>query len=267
MVRQGNSTKRGHGFAAKVVGVLCLSLVLAVGLGFGVASAHGGASLDVDTFGLEEQSSSQQASVSDLAQAGDLAGGTSDAAASSTLWSKASSRDISQGIADIEAEEEAARLAAEAVKIEAAEEARAEQIAAGASEALAELSEVDWTVGEEAFVEEWGSRIDAYLAGSALEGYGETFAQAAWEYGVDPRWSPAISNTESSKGANCFKSHNAWGWMSNTTWSTWEEAIYAHVAGLAEGYGYTISLSAASKYCPPTYTDWFDKTLTQMKCI
>ena len=104
-------------------------------------------------------------------------------------------------------------------------------------------------------------------AGSPLSGYGATFAEAAWENGVDPRFSPAISNTESTKGLNCFRSHNAWGWMGNTSWGSWNESINAHVQGLAKGYGYTISLANANKYCPPTYEDWYAKTLAQMQLI
>ena len=128
------------------------------------------------------------------------------------------------------------------------------------------LPAVDWTVGREAFIEEWTIRIDAYLAGSPLEGYGYVFAEAAWDNGVDPRWSPAISNTESCKGEVCFRSYNAWGWGS-ASWSDWETAIRDHVAGLAAGYGYSITLDAAATYCPPTYVDWYNKTLEQMALI
>ena len=39
------------------------------------------------------------------------------------------------------------------------------------------------------------------------------------------------------------------------------------VQGLAKGYGYTISLANANKYCPPTYEDWYAKTLAQMELI
>lgn len=124
----------------------------------------------------------------------------------------------------------------------------------------------DWTSDQSAFVSEWAARIDAYLAGSPLAGQGQTFALAAWTYGVDPRWSPAISFTESSKGAACFAEHNAWGWGSES-WSTWEEAINDHVRGLARGYGYTISIEAAQKYCPPNWQAWYDRTLEQMNLI
>ena len=124
----------------------------------------------------------------------------------------------------------------------------------------------DWSSDKETFVSQWAGRIDAYLAGSPLAGQGATFASAAWDYGVDPRWSPAISNTESSKGLYCFQSHNAWGWGSYS-WSSWEEAIDAHVRGLARGYGYTISVEAAKKYCPPNWEHWYNATLAQMNMI
>ena len=135
----------------------------------------------------------------------------------------------------------------------------------GAS-ALAGLSPVDWSVSKEQFVTTWTNRINSYLSGTELAGYGETFAQAAWEYGIDPRWSPAISNTESTNGAHCFLPHNAWGW-GQSSWATWDQAIWAHVAGLAAHYGYSITYSFAYKYCPPNYNNWFYNTLGQMKRI
>lgn len=124
---------------------------------------------------------------------------------------------------------------------------------------------IDWSSDKVAFVNEWSVRIDRYLAGSPLAGQGRTFAEAAWNNGVDPRWSPAISLTESSKGRNCAYSYNAWGWGS-VSWSSWEEAINAHVRGLARGYGYTISIQAAQKYCS-NWQHWYDVTLAQMNMI
>lgn len=115
-------------------------------------------------------------------------------------------------------------------------------------------------------VDAWAARIDAYLEGSPLAGQGRNFAEAALRYGVDPRWSPAISCIESSKGAACFRPHNAWGW-GNSSWGSWAEAIDAHVAGLARGYGYTISLAAAKKYCPPTYRLWYSSVSSEMNRI
>lgn len=124
----------------------------------------------------------------------------------------------------------------------------------------------DWSDDESAFIASWAPRIDAYLAGSPLAGQGATFAAAAWEYGVDPRWSPAISCVESSKGAYCFLPHNAWGWGS-VSWDSWEEAIYGHVRGLARGYGYTVSPEAAAKYCPPNADFWYSRCLEEMAKI
>lgn len=118
----------------------------------------------------------------------------------------------------------------------------------------------------DAFVNKWAPRIDAYLGGSPLGGHGRTFAEAAWDYNVDPRWSPAISCIESSKGAVCFRSHNAWGWGS-ASWGDWDTAIRSHVAGLAAGYGYTITPSAAQRYCPPTWQAWYSSVLAEMNCI
>ena len=179
-------------------------------------------------------------------------------------------RDMSAGYEEIAQEEEAARLAAEeaaaaaeAKAIQRADDARAKYLNTFGS---LPAGDVDFSVGREAFIDEWGTRIDAYLAGTNLAGYGETFATAAWEYGVDPRWSPAISNTESGNGANCFLPHNAWGWGSSS-WSNWIDAIYAHVRGLANGYGFTISYSYASTYCPPFTDHWYNNTLSQMKLI
>ena len=115
------------------------------------------------------------------------------------------------------------------------------------------------------FVYVWTQRIDAYLAGTPLGGYGYAFAEAAWDYGVDPRYSPAISFVESSCGAYCFRSHNAWGWGSSS-WPDWDTAIRAHVSGLAAGYGYTLTYAGAQKYCPPGDA-WYSAVATQMKCI
>jgi len=125
---------------------------------------------------------------------------------------------------------------------------------------------IDWSTDKAAFVNQWAPRIDAYLAGSPLGGYGRTFAEAAWDYGVDPRFSPAISYTESSKGVYCFLPYNAWGW-GYVSWPDWDTAIRAHVAGLARGYGYTISIDGAQRYCPDNWENWYNTTLAQMGCI
>ncbi|MDO5328784.1 MAG: CMP-2-keto-3-deoxyoctulosonic acid synthetase [Coriobacteriia bacterium] len=128
------------------------------------------------------------------------------------------------------------------------------------------LSEIEWDVEEVDFVREWGDKINAYLAGSPLQNQGSVFAKAAWDECIDPRWSPAISNTESSKGARCFLPYNAWGW-GQKSWSNWEEAIKEHVKGLSAKYGYTIAKPLAKKYCPPNSESWYNNTLNQMKMI
>lgn len=255
---------------AKVATALCASVVLAGFIGFGVASA-GNDSADTGAFGLDAtvaQSTAQQRSI--MVQ---TAGGASD----DSILEDTAQRDISANVQAIEEELEAERVAAEQLaraeeeaRIAAAEQAKAVQQQAAAQDAaaaeLAQLPDVDWSVGEDSFVAEWTQRIDAYLEGSPLAGMGSVFAQAAWDNGVDPRWSPAISNTESSKGAHCFLPHNAWGWGSSG-WGSWEEAIQAHVAGLAQGYGYSITYAAAQKYCPPNCDHWFHATLSEMMAM
>ena len=227
--------------AARVIAVACAFSLVVSCVSFGIASAGGGVS---DSRADDDAKTFASAS-SDGAMA---------TASETLVLESAAQRDISRGIDEIAAEE--------AARIAAAEQAKAE----AAAREVPALSDVDFSCGKEAFLAEWTSRIDAYLAGSPLAGYGKVFAEAAWDNGVDPRWSPAISNTESSKGRNCFRPYNAWGWMAES-WSSWEEAINAHVAGLARGYGYTISLENARKYCPPTYHDWYAKTVSEMAKI
>ena len=194
---------------------------------------------------------------------------------------------------DMLAELEEARVALDAAKAEADEQARiaqealtaaqderAARQASGQASAISQggssavIDGANWHMTEEEFVAEWAPRIDAYLSGSPLEGTGETFALMSFRYCVDPRWSPAISNTESSKGVYCIRPHNAWGWGAADSdpynlaseWPTWEEAIEAHVRGLSNGYGYTISKSAAEKYCS-TPDSWYANTLSEMARI
>lgn len=133
----------------------------------------------------------------------------------------------------------------------------------------------DWRSTREQFIAEWAPRIDAYFEGSPLYGQGANFAKSAWKYCIDPRWSAAISNTESSKARVCIRPHNAWGWGAADSdpynlaaeWDTWEEAIDAHARGLANGYGYTISINGAKRYCPYTWQSWYNRTLTEMAKI
>ncbi len=130
---------------------------------------------------------------------------------------------------------------------------------------------VNWNMSREEFIAEWTGRIDAYLAGSPLAGHGATFATAAWDYGVDPRWSPAISCIESTKGRYCANTCNAWGWTAAgggfRAFGSWDEGITAHVRYLRNMYGPTLTVAAAQRYCPPTWQDWYNKVGSQMNCI
>lgn len=128
------------------------------------------------------------------------------------------------------------------------------------------LSQVDMGIDRNSFVAKWASRINSYLSGSPLAGHGQTFAEAAWDNGVDPRWSPAISTIESSKGAACFRPYNAWGWLGHS-WGDWDTAIRAHVSYLARVYGGGLTPSAARTYCPPTADDWYSKCSKEMSRI
>ena len=265
-----------------IAGIFILAVVC--GVGFGVASADSSDEL-ARSGALGFDAATQQATSQSNASAADDESADNSYYEQSTLTSL-SSRNVDAGlkmIADhqeaerkriaaekeaerlrIEAEKEAERLRIEAENAAAIE--RADAMKAKQGYPAYGLSEVDWTVGRDAFVNEWAWRIDMYLAGSALSGYGYAFAQAAWDCGVDPRWSPAIADTESGKGSVCFLPYNAWGW-GESSWGDWESAIYAHVAGLADGYGYSITPGAAAVYCPPNTAFWYAHTLEQMSYI
>ncbi len=119
----------------------------------------------------------------------------------------------------------------------------------------------------DAFIANWAPRIDAYLAGSAMSGQGRVFAEAAWDYNVDPRLSPAISCIESGKGAVCFHPHNAWGW-GQVSWPDWPTAIRGHVSGLSAGYGYTLTPSGAEMYAGMAEWEyWYSLVLGEMNRI
>ena len=130
---------------------------------------------------------------------------------------------------------------------------------------VADPGQVTWSERDQ-FVNEWAGRIDAYLAGSPLGGHGRTFAEAAYDAGIDPRFSPAIATVESSNGAYCFAEHNAWGW-GGESWDDWDSAIRDHVAGLARGYGYTATPEGARKYCPPNWEHWYYSVVANMNSI
>lgn len=126
--------------------------------------------------------------------------------------------------------------------------------------------ESDFNMDKLSFINKWGVRIDNYLQGSPLVGYGNLFAEAAYNNKIDPRWSPAIATIESSKGTNCFKPYNAWGY-GNYSWSNWEDSIVEHIKGLKETYGESITREAAKKYCPPHADNWYINVLREMESI
>ena len=141
---------------------------------------------------------------------------------------------------------------------------------AAGDESSMEISSVDWSQDKTAFVDEWGARIDKYLSGSPIAGTGKIFAAAAYDNGVDPRVSPAISCIESGKGrAMITSTKNLWGWGGGTMnmGSTWEQAIYKHVQGWKAGYGTTVTPAMARKYCPPNASNWYRNVVNEMNKI
>lgn len=102
------------------------------------------------------------------------------------------------------------------------------------------------------YVSYWTGRIDRYLKGSKTSGCGKYYALAAWKYGVDPKWAPAISCVESGKGSAYIPgTYNVWGWGCGSIklGSSWEEAIDSYISKLKDGYGSKLTMSAATKYC------------------
>ena len=176
-------------------------------------------------------------------------------------------------------EQAAARAAAaQAAEQKAAQEkiaasgGSAEEVAAAAEAETStgetvSSSNVGWDSDKAAFVNEWAPRIDAYLSGSPMEGTGKYYAAAAWDNGVDPRWAPAISYVESSVGAVCFRSYNAWGYGSKS-FSSWEEGINTVVGALGGSlYGGYLTREAAATYCPPNSENWYSTCAEQMAMI
>lgn len=121
-----------------------------------------------------------------------------------------------------------------------------------------DIDRADLRISTDAEIEAWGRRIDDYLAGSELAGYGHLFAECAAIYQVDPRLSPAISTIESGKGAICADSCNAWGWGGPgnwASWGSWEEAIEGHVSGLANNGYASMGAEECARYCDWSYWD------------
>ena len=256
----------GAGRVLAVVAVLIVALavsfvvLLLPNLGTSSTMAFG----SDDEFGLGRTKVATTTSVAVLADDAE----PSDLESASSALTAAASRDITSNIDSINAYlEEERRKAEEALRIEEAETLKAVEQKMDEQRATAGipagLDNIDWSVGKKAFIEEWTKRIDEYMAGYPLAGYGEVFATAAWNNRIDPRLSPAISRTESTSGQVCFKPYNAWGW-GTTTWYSWEQAINDHVSGMAEAYGYTLSWNFAMQYCPPTYQHWYRSTYAEM---
>lgn len=265
-------------------------LAIACGVGFGVASADSADELArAGAFGFDE--ATHASTLSAASGEGDSSWADVGPTGQQVL-STTSSRDISSGLIMVDEREAAEQALIEADNKAVAGRVESKKAMQGVEKSEGEsdsdpgsatgsstqksskketideynLPSVDWSVGKVAFIEEWTERIDAYLAKTPLAGYGDVFAEAAWENGIDPRWSPAISNTESGNGTNCFLPYNAWGW-GDDAWPDWETAIRAHVAGLAEGYGYSVTYAAAQQYCPPNSVHWYNNTLGQMALI
>ena len=106
------------------------------------------------------------------------------------------------------------------------------------------------------YAEAWGERIDAFNAGYPLEGYGTTFAYAAYDYGIDPRIAPAIARIESGSGEHCFLPCNAWGW-GDVSWPDWETAIWEFTWGFSEDYGSEVTYEVAERYNQVNVDEWY----------
>jgi len=263
--------------------------LVACGVGFGAASADSTDELArAGAFGFD--AATHEATQDHAAESTEDSSGD-DVSSKSSVLAEVSARDIAVGLQMIDELEEAERPQVEAdnkAVIQRVETEKAKQgfgpkaTSADEREHVTDktpvegipeskldeyrLPAVDWSVGKYEFLAEWSERIDAYLEGTPLQGYGTTFAAAAWRNGIDPRWSPAVSNTESGNGKHCFLPHNAWGW-GDDEWPDWETAINEHVDGLALGYGYSLTVEAAQKYCPPNSVHWYNNTLGQMALI
>lgn len=246
---------------AVVIAILgCLLFVI-------IEAANAGEKLqESDSFGLGNQRFSINAPVGVISSNLYEAQSTYDS--SHTSLATYSTRDISTALSSISYKIELAAQAAaaaahaeEMAKINVAKNKRNEHALSYGMPP--NLEEINWDQGKDSFIAEWTMRINKYFLGTPMANTGEIFANAAWDNGIDPRWSPAISNTESSKGFACFNECNAWGW-GDSYWSNWYDAINGHVAGLSESYGYTITRGFAEKYCPPNSDNWYNNTLSEM---
>ena len=141
--------------------------------------------------------------------------------------------------------------------VEAASEPEPEPAPAEPEPAPAEPDE------REVFVTTWAERIDAFNAGYPLEGYGRTFAEAAYDNGVDPRLSPAIARVESGSGTNCTYSCNAWGWGTQS-WGDWGTAIWEQMGAFASTHGSTLTYDMALGYNELDPDAWYAEVEASM---
>lgn len=170
-----------------------------------------------------------------------------------------------QAAADLQAAADAARAAEQAASAAAAGSAvgaQSPQAAIAATNAAARQAGVELSSDEDgqptydvsdedaraAFVQKWAPRLDAYLAGRPLAGQGATFAEAAWDNCIDPRWSAATSVIESGGGAACFAPYNAYGWLGRGGFESWEQGVREHAAYLRSLYGSSFTPTAAAVY-------------------
>lgn len=193
-----------------------------------------------------------------------------DQAAQDALTSLQQAREARERVAARAAAAQAAeQQASQYVLNSSSASAEEKQVASAASNAAssASASHVGWSADKSEFVDSWAPRIDAYLSGSPMAGTGEYYAAAAWDNGVDPRWAPAISYVESSKGAVCYRSHNAWGY-GGISFGSWEEGINRVVAALGGSlYGGYLTREAAATYCPTGPDHWYNTCAAQMALI
>ena len=117
------------------------------------------------------------------------------------------------------------------------------------------------------YINLWTKRIDKYLKGSPTAGCGKFYAEAAWKYGIDPRWAVAISCVESGKGAAYIKgTYNVWGWGCGKIklGNSWEKAIDNYIKQLRSGYGERLTYAAANKYCGSYWYGLVSKELSKV---
>ena len=182
---------------------------------------------------------------------------------------------MSQELAGIREEiaEKGDELKAAETRLRESEERRDEATAVlkrilNAPPAIEGCEPIDWSLSDDEIVAEWAPRIDAYLEGYPLEGHGEDFVRAGIKYGVDPRISVTISNTESTRGkAMLVGKNNPFGWLQHS-FDSLEDAIYAHAEYMTcSYYNGRLDAKTAQTYCPPVWQSWLEDTLSAAQSI